>query len=119
MPLGPGRRCAEGGGGRSNAHCQLPAHVEAPSFVKPGWGGRWGELSPLEGEALLHDSCVQPTQSIHHTQHTNSHTQQDDIPDAILPAEPVPGWVASQRPLPLLSATELILSNGMRVVSAP
>ena len=38
------------------------------------------------------------------------------MPEAILSAAPAPGRVVARRALPALGATELLLSNGMRVV---
>jgi hypothetical protein len=41
---------------------------------------------------------------------------QDDVPESILPVEPAPGAIVSERPLEQLGGLELMLSNGMRVV---
>ena len=40
---------------------------------------------------------------------------QEEVPTCLLPEMPTPGSIVSRRALPELGATELILSNGMRV----
>ena len=43
---------------------------------------------------------------------------EDDTPTSILETEPVPGQIVDRRDYPILGATELKLSNGMRVESS-
>ena len=43
---------------------------------------------------------------------------EDDTPTSILETEPVPGQIVDRREYPILGATELKLSNGMRVGSS-
>ena len=40
---------------------------------------------------------------------------EDDVPDCLLPSEPLPGVVVSERSYEGLGAVELTLGNGMRV----
>jgi hypothetical protein len=78
-----------------------------------------GRLSPLPRPcppppAVCRRPFLAPPNS---TPPSDSTPGQDDVPESILPQEPEPGAVVWERALTKLGGTEMMLSNGMRVVS--